>query len=421
MANNQDVNQNQGENKQVNLETNQNQNYDSFDSMDFLNFELLKGIFDYGFKNPSRIQNLAIKEIFDGHDVIAQSQSGTGKTGAFTIGSLSIVNPQDKFPQILVLATTRDLATQISTVFTNISKYMNINVHLCIGGTKVKTNTNKSDPYKSIRTAQVLVGTPGRVHEYITLKAFDPQKLKLFVLDEADALLKDDFIEQIKNIIVELDANTQIAIFSATYPRAIIEIANAFMTEPKQILLKREALSLDLIKQYKIYVKFDDYKYATLVDLYKNLLIGQCIIFVNSVKSADDLTQRLEEDGYAVGKIHGALDGVQRGDVLKNFRIGLIRVLIATDILSRGIDVEQIGIVINYDIPRDRAQYIHRIGRSGRFGKIGVAINFVTDRDSRTIHDLEYFYKTKITDMPDFQVVLSHLSGLKGYIKMNRN
>jgi translation initiation factor 4A len=407
--------------EEVNQETIEPINYDSFDSMDFLNFELLKGIFDYGFKNPSRIQNLAIKEIFDGHDIIAQSQSGTGKTGAFTIGSLSIINPTDKFPQILVLATTRDLATQIWTVFSNISKHMNLNIQLCIGGTKVKTNTNKSDPYKNIRTAQVIVGTPGRVHEYITLKAFDPQKLKLFVLDEADALLKDDFIEQIKNIIVELDANTQIAIFSATYPRTIIEIANAFMAEPKQILLKRENLSLDLIKQYKIYVKFDDYKYATLVDLYKNLLIGQCIIFVNSVKSADELTQKLEEDGYAVGKIHGALDGIQRSDVLKNFRIGLIRVLIATDILSRGIDVEQIGIVINYDIPRDRAQYIHRIGRSGRFGKIGVAINFVTDRDSRTIHDLEYFYKTKITDMPEFQVVLSQLSGLKGYIKMNKN
>jgi translation initiation factor 4A len=396
------------------------QNYDSFDAMDFLNFELLKGIFDYGFKSPSRIQNIAIKEIYDGFDIIAQSQSGTGKTGAFTIGSLSILNPQEKHPQILVLATTRDLATQIWTVFTNISKHMGINVQLCIGGTRVKTNTNK-DPYKNIRSAQVLIGTPGRIHEYITLKAFDPQKLKLFVLDEADALLKDDFIEQIKNIIVELDANTQIAIFSATYPRAVLEVANAFMSEPKQILLKRENLSLDLIKQYKIYVKFDDYKYATLVDLYKNLLIGQCIIFVNSVKCADDLTKKLEDDGYAVGKIHGALDGVQRNDMLKNFRIGLIRVLIATDILSRGIDVEQIGIVINYDIPRDRAQYIHRIGRSGRFGKIGVAINFVTDRDSRTIRDLEYFYKTRITDMPDFQVVLSQLSGLKGYIKMNRN
>lgn len=395
-------------------------NYDSFDSMDFLNFELLKGIFDYGFKSPSIIQNVAIKEIFDGYDIIAQSQSGTGKTGAFTIGSLSIVNPADKFPQILVLATTRDLATQIYTVFTNISKHMEISVQLCIGGTRVKTNTNK-DPYKNIRSAQVLVGTPGRIHEYITLKAFDPQKLKLFVLDEADALLKDDFIEQIKNIIVELDANTQIAIFSATYPKAVIEVANAFMSDPKHILLKRENLSLDLIKQYKIYVKFDDYKYATLVDLYKNLLIGQCIIFVNSIKSADELTKKLEEDGYAVGKIHGALDGVERNDILKNFRIGLIRVLIATDILSRGIDVEQIGIVINYDIPRDRAQYIHRIGRSGRFGKIGVAINFATDRDSRTIHDLEYFYKTRISDMPDFQVVLSQLSGLKGYIKMNRN
>lgn len=394
--------------------------YTSFDSMDFLNFELLKGIFDYGFKTPSKIQNVAIKEIYDGNDVIAQSQSGTGKTGAFTIGSLSIINPEEKNPQILVLATTRDLATQICTVFTNISKYMGISVQLCIGGTKVKTNSNK-DPYKNIRTSHVLIGTPGRIHEYITLKAFDPQKLKIFVLDEADALLKDDFIDQIKNIIVELDANTQIAIFSATYPKAVIEIANAFMSKPKQILLKRENLSLELIKQYKIYVKFDDYKYATLVDLYKNLLIGQCIIFVNSIKSADELTEKLEVDGYAVGKIHGTLDGIQRNEVLKNFRIGLIRVLIATDILSRGIDVEQIGIVINYDIPRDRAQYIHRIGRSGRYGKIGVAINFVTDRNSRTIHDLEYFYKTRIADMPDFQVVLCQLSGLKGYIKMNKN
>jgi translation initiation factor 4A len=397
-----------------------NENYLSFDSMDFLNFDLLKGIFDYGFKVPSRIQNLAIKEIFDGHDIIAQSQSGTGKTGAFTIGSLSIVNPEEKYPQILVLATTRDLATQIHMVFSNISKHMNISVQLCIGGTRVKTNS-KSDPYKTIRNSHVLIGTPGRIFEYISLNAFDPKKLKLFVLDEADALLKDDFIEQIKKIIVELDANTQIAIFSATYPKAVLEIANAFMTEPKQILLKRENLSLDLIKQYKIYVKFDEYKYATLVDLYKNLLIGQCIIFVNSVKNADELTEKLEADGYAVGKIHGALEGIQRNDVLKNFRIGLIRVLIATDILSRGIDVEQIGIVINYDIPKDRAQYLHRIGRSGRFGKIGVAINFATDRDSRTVRDLESFYQSRISDMPDFSVVLSQLSGLKGYIKMNKN
>jgi translation initiation factor 4A len=393
-------------------------NFKSFDDMEFLSFDLLKGIFDYGFTVPSRIQNLTIKEIFDGNDLIAQSQSGTGKTGAFSIGALSVVNPQDKYPQVLVLATTRELATQIHTVFTNISKHMGISTHLCIGGTRVKTN-NKGDPYKQIRTAQVLIGTPGRVFDYITVQAFDPKKLKLFVMDEADALLKEDFIEQIKSIVKSLDANTQICVFSATYPREILDIASAIMTEPKEILLKREDLTLDLIKQYKIDVKFDEYKFDTLVDLYKNLLIGQCIIFVNSVNVADELASKLESSGFSVNKIHGAMETSERTEVLRDFRLGLIRVLIATDVLSRGIDVEQIGIVINYDIPRDKAQYVHRIGRSGRFGKLGVAINFVTDRDYRKITDIERFYRVRINDMPDFQTVLSQLSGLKGYGKLN--
>jgi ATP-dependent RNA helicase len=238
-------------------------------------------------------------------------------------------------------------------------------------------------------------------------------------MDEADALLKEDFIEQIKSIIKSLDANTQICVFSATYPREILDIASAIMTEPKEILLKREDLTLDLIKQYKIDVKFDEYKFDTLVDLYKNLLIGQCIIFVNSVGVADELTSKLETSGFSVNKIHGSMETSERTEVLRDFRLGLIRVLIATDVLSRGIDVEQIGIVINYDIPRDKAQYVHRIGRSGRFGKLGVAINFVTDRDYRKITDIERFYRVRINDMPDFQTVLSQLSGLKGYGKLN--
>lgn len=399
-------------------ENNNKKDYTSFDDMEFLSFELLKGIFDYGFTVPSRIQNLTIKEIFDGNDLIAQSQSGTGKTGAFTVGSLSMVNPQDKYPQVMVMATTRELATQIHTVFTNISKHMKLNIHLCIGGTKVKTNNIRNDPYRQIRTSHILVGTPGRIADYISLGAFEPKKLKLFVMDEADALLKEDFIEQVKTIITSLDANTQIAIFSATYPREILDIAGAIMNEPKQILLKREDLTLELIKQYKINTKFEQYKFDTLVDLYKNLLIGQCIIFVNSVSSADELTSRLETSGFSVSKIHGSMDTLQRTEVLRDFRLGLIRVLIATDILSRGIDVEQIGIVINYDMPRDKAQYVHRIGRSGRFGKLGVAINFVTDKDYRTINDIERFYRVQIREMPDFQIVLSQLSGLKGYGKI---
>jgi translation initiation factor 4A len=401
-------------------ENNINQ-YKSFDDMEFLNFDLLKGVFDYGFTVPSRIQNLSIKSIYDGDDLIAQSQSGTGKTGAFTIGSLSIVNPKENYPQVLVLATTRELATQIHTVFTNISKYMGINIQLCIGGTRVKTNNNKSDPYRQIRTAHVLVGTPGRVFDYINANAFDAKKLKLFVMDEADALLKEDFIEQIKSIVTSLDANTQICVFSATYPREILEIASAIMTQPKEILLKRENLSLDLIKQYRIDTCQEKFKFETLVDLYKNLLIGQCIIFVNSVGTADDLTSKLEENGFSVNKIHSGMDTAARTEVLRDFRLGLIRVLITTDVLSRGIDVEQIGIVINYDIPRDKAQYIHRIGRSGRFGKLGVAINFVTSRDYRTLNDIERFYKIQIRDMPDFQTVLSQLSGLKGYMKLNKD
>jgi superfamily II DNA/RNA helicase len=397
----------------------QDNQFKSFDDMDFLSFDLLKGLFDYGFTIPSRIQNLTIKDIHSGEDLIAQSQSGTGKTGAFTIGSLSIVNPEENYPQVLVLATTRELATQIHTVFTNISKYMGISVQLCIGGTRVKTNYNKSDPYKQIRTAHVLIGTPGRVYDYINSNAFDAKKLKLFVMDEADALLKEDFIEQIKSIVTSLDANTQICVFSATYPREILDIASAIMTSPKEVLLKREDLTLDLIKQYKINTKFVEYKFDTLVDLYKNLLIGQCIIFVNSVGSADELTSKLDESGFSVSKIHGQMETSARTEVLRDFRLGLIRVLIATDVLSRGIDVEQIGIVINYDMPRDKAQYIHRIGRSGRFGKLGVAINFITDRDYRTLNDIERHYRIQIRDMPDFQTVLSQLSGLKGYMKLN--
>ena len=398
-------------------------NYKSFDDMEFLSFELLKGIFDYGFKNPSKIQNLVIKDMFDGHDIIAQSQSGTGKTGAFSIGSLSIVNPEEKHPQILVLATTRELASQIYNVYNNLAKHMKINISLCIGGTNVKTNFKRGgDPYREIRTSHVLIGTPGRIYDYMGLGAFDSQKIKMFVMDEADALLKDDFIEQVRNIIVKLDSNTQICIFSATYHKEVVELANSFMDNPKNILLKRDELNLEQIKQYKVYVKFDEYKYSTLTDLYKNLLIGQCIIFVNSINSADELGNKLEADGYTIGKIHGSLDTETRMEVLKNFRLGVIRVLLATDVLSRGIDIEQIGIVINYDIPRDKSQYIHRIGRSGRFGKIGVAINFVTDRDYKNLNDIQRFmrhnYNVMIDDMPEFKVIIDFLSGMKGYIKL---
>jgi superfamily II DNA/RNA helicase len=400
--------------------------YKSFDDYDFLNFELLKGIFEYGFQTPSKIQSLTIKEIYEGHDIIAQSQSGTGKTGAFSIGALSIIEVDKKYPQIIIVATTRELATQISIVIKNLSKHMNINIELCIGGVTIKNNQqnnqqnkyNRRDQYNHIRNAHILVGTPGRLQDYIRRKAFDPKKIQLFIMDEADALLKEDFIEQIQGIYSELDSNTQVCIYSATYPTEILEIANSIMKEPKNILIKREDISLDLIKQYRVDVRQEWIKFSTLEDLYKNLFIGQCIIFVNTVDTAERVANKMIERGHSVGKIHGGLSTEERQETLKNFRLNITRVLIATDILSRGIDVEQIGIIINYDLPRDKSQYIHRIGRSGRFGKIGVAINFITDRDFGNLRDIETHYDLKINAMPEFAAINEHLSGMNGYIKI---
>ena len=429
--------------------------FKTFDDMEFLNFELMKGIFDYGFQSPSKIQNLTIKNIFDGYDIIAQSQSGTGKTGAFTIGALSVVDPTQHHPQVLIMATTRELATQIHFVISNISKHMNIKIELAIGGTQIvshssvsrsesdragvshssvsrsesdrvrvsRSNVSRSrDPYNHIRTAHIIIGTPGRIFDYINRKAFDPKKLSMFIMDEADALLKDDFIDQIKDIYSTLDSACQVIIFSATYTDEILEIAESITQEPrKKILMKYEELSLDLIKQYKVEVRYENIKYSTLADLYTKLQIGQCIIFVNSINTANILEKKLIKDGFGVSKIHGELTTEQRTSILKDFRLGLSRVLIATDVLSRGIDIEQIGIVINYDLPRDFAQYIHRIGRSGRFGKIGVAINFITNNDHRKLEDLENHYKIKIDDMPSPNTINQFLSGVGGHLKLNLN
>jgi superfamily II DNA/RNA helicase len=396
-------------------------NFNSFDDMEFLSYDLMRGIFDYGFQNPSKIQNLTIKNIFDGYDIIAQSQSGTGKTGAFTIGALSVIDTSQNYPQVVILATTRELANQIHFVISNISKHMNIKISLAIGGTQIISNTHR-DPYKHIRTSHVIIGTPGRIYDYIERKAFNPKKLKMFVMDEADALLKNDFVEQVQKIFNELDEVCQIVIFSATYTDEILEIAESITSEPKKkILMKYEDLTVDLIKQYKIDVIKDNIKYSTLADLYTKLQIGQCIIFVNSINTANYLEKRLIKDGFGVSKIHGELDMNTRTSVLKDFRTGLTRVLIATDVLSRGIDVEQIGIVINYDLPRDYAQYLHRIGRSGRFGKIGVAINFATTNDYNTIKNIEDHYKIKIADMPSPTTINNFLSGLGGHLKLNNS
>jgi ATP-dependent RNA helicase len=390
--------------------------YERFDDIDFLteNVDLLKGIFYYGFSTPSRIQALTLEPMHNGKDILAQSQSGTGKTGAFVISALSRITTTNNFPQVLIISNTKDLSSQIFNVASEIGKFMGIQLCLCIGGT-----LNKKD---DVMKSHLIVGTPGRLNELISTKKWiNAKKLKILILDEADELLKDDFSSQIKSIITELDQSSQICVFSATFPEKILEITKKFLNEPVEFLLEKEKLSLDLIRQYKVDVQYEKHKYSTLKDLYGKLRIGQCMIFVNFKERAEMLKKSLIEDGHSCGMIHGDIPNKDRNDELKKFRLGETRVLISTDILSRGIDVEQIGLVINYDMPTDISQYLHRIGRSGRYGKIGIAINIITINDYDKITNVEKYYDIKINNMISCDAVNSILSGVGGHLTVNKN
>jgi superfamily II DNA/RNA helicase len=379
---------------------------DDFEKMDFLQFELFKGICNYGFQRPSKIQTKTIKAINTGIDVIAQSQSGTGKTGAFLIGALSRVDPNIKHPQVIIVANTRELSMQIQNVAKHISFYMNLNICLCIGlGQDVVNNL------KDAEKSHILIGTPGRLGDILAkLPEIVLDNVKTLVLDEADVLLKIDFVDQIKKITACMPLKTQICLFSATYNDDILEISKMFM-KPNAFIVKipSETLSLELIKQYKIVMRSEKQKYSTLEDLYKKLSISQAIIFVNSIKRAEILAGLMIKNNYAIGILHGKM--TSRDDVLKDFRTGKTRVLLSTDILSRGIDVEQVGIVINYDLPDDKHQYIHRIGRSGRFGKFGIAINLITDRDLLKLQEIETYYNIALDDMPQPSILNTLLTG----------
>jgi superfamily II DNA/RNA helicase len=385
---------------------------------------LFRGVVSYGFERPTPIQESAILPIYSGVDIIAQSQSGTGKTGAFIIGLLSRINPHDKFPQAIVLATTRELALQINSVCKNISQYMNIKTCLSIGGEYMSVTENS----KQVKDSHIVIGTPGRINNIIDNGAFSMKNIHTLVLDEADALLEDDFIKQIKSIITKVNMKTQICVFSATMDENTLDITKQFSQNPHIIKLKDDELSLDIIKQYKIELGHEKYKIDTLFDLYTQLTITQAVIFANTVNRACYIHDRMKKDGHQVGLIHGKMTSEERVETLKRFRKGEIRVIIGTDVIARGIDVQQIGLVFNYDIPNDKKTYLHRIGRSGRYGKLGVAINFITNsRDNNRRHggrnrkryqsdyekicDIQTHYKNKIDHLPDPDEINAILMG----------
>ena len=347
------------------------------------------------FERPSAIHSRAIVPVIKGHDVSAQALSGTGKTATFSIAILQRIDPNLKAVQALVLAPTRELAQQIQNVVVALGDYMNIQCHACIGGTNVR-----EDMARLGDGAQVVVGTPGRVYDMINRGAFRTDKLKMFCLDEADEMLSRGFKDQMYEVFQLLPQDTQVVLLSATMPEDVLAVTKKFMRDPVRILVKRDELTLEGIKQFYIGVEKEEWKFETLTDLYETVTITQAVIFCNTRRKVDWLTEQLHSQEFTVSAMHGDMDQQQREVIMREFRSGSSRVLITTDLLARGIDVQQVSLVINYDMPANRENYIHRIGRGGRFGRKGVAINFVTEDDVRMLRDIEQFYNTHIEEMP---------------------
>jgi len=272
---------------------------------------------------------------------------------------------------------------------------MEAQCHACIGGTNVREDLRKLS-----QGVNVVVGTPGRVFDMINRRALKTAGIKVFVLDEADEMLSRGFKDQIYDVFKNLPAEVQVILLSATMPTDVMEVTNNFMRNPIKILVKKEELTLEGIKQFYVQVEREEWKLDTLCDLYDTLSITQAVIFCNTRRKVDWLTEKMHERDFTVSAMHGEMEQKERDVIMREFRSGSSRVLITTDLLARGIDVQQVSLVINYDLPNHRENYIHRIGRGGRFGRKGVAINFVTEEDWRVLRDIEQYYNTGIDPMP---------------------
>jgi len=376
------------------IDSNWDEVCENFDDME-LREELLRGIYAYGFEKPSAIQQRAIVPCIKGMDVIAQAQSGTGKTATFSIAILEKIDTGLRECQALILAPTRELAQQIQKVVMSLGDYMGAQCHACIGGTSVREDMRKLDAGQHI-----VVGTPGRVFDMISRKVLRANDIKQFVLDEADEMLSRGFKDQIYDVFRHLNQEIQVILLSATMPSEVLEVTTRFMRDPVRILVKKEELTLEGIRQFYIMVEREEWKLDTLCDLYETLTITQAVIFCNTRRKVDWLTEKMHQRDFTVSAMHGDMDQKERDVIMREFRSGSSRVLITTDLLARGIDVQQVSLVINYDLPTNRENYIHRIGRGGRFGRKGVAINFVTEEDKRALQDIEKFYNTQIDEMP---------------------
>lgn len=359
--------------------------------------ELLRGIYAYGFEKPSDIQKKSIPVILQKKDVIAQAQSGMGKTGAFSIGTLGLIDVSKQWVQAILLAPTHELVKQTCTVIQSLGSVLNgLRVKTLIGGTSIQ---NDAEEIRSC-CPHVIVGCAGRVYDMFRRKYISSRDIKIMVLDEADEMLSRGFKDQIYNIFQYMPSTVQVALFSATLPLDIMNLTQKFMKTPINITMEVEKLNLECITQYYIALRHDADKYDTLKDLFSTISVSQCIIYCNSVRRVSDLYKAMIEEGYSVCCIHSSMDKVERDREFTKFKSGGYRVLISSDITARGIDIQQVSTVINFDITKCPHKYLHRIGRSGRWGRKGMAINFVTKHDVDSMKKIETHYSINIQELP---------------------
>lgn len=356
--------------------------------------DLLKGMYSFGYKLPTAIQKRFITPFLEGRDVIAQASSGTGKTSAFCICLLQTTNVQTRETQALILSPTRELAVQTQDLCNSIGHHMGVTAYACIGG-----KSTEEDMRRLGAGVHIVSGTPGRVFDMIRRKSLRVNGLKTLVLDEADEMLGKGFKAQIHDIY-RMVPPLQVILISATLPVDVLEMTEKFMTEPASILVKRDEITVDSIKQYFVSVDEEKNKFDVLMDLYDNLTVAHAVVFCNTRKKVEQLTKKMIREKFTVSAMHGDMPQAERDEIMRKFREGLSRVLITTDLWARGIDVERVSLVLNYDLPLSREQYIHRIGRTGRMGRTGLAITFVRRDELRLLRDIEQFYATQIEELP---------------------
>jgi translation initiation factor 4A len=377
--------------------------FTSFDEMS-LPENLLRGIYSFGFERPSQIQQKAIVPIKEGNDILAQAQSGTGKTGTFCIGTMSRIDPSLKAPQVLVLSPTRELADQIEAVARGLGSHLGITHYCATGGKEIHHDL------KALQNGvQFLVGTPGRIWDLMNRKGYNGSSpalprnhIKVIVMDEADQMLENKFREQIMAILqLGFPKDSRVALFSATMPKEVVEFAENLLHDPVRILIPPEAVTLDGIKQFYVALDREEWKYDALSDIFSAISINQAMIYANKRQRVEWLFEKMHAQGFPVSYIHGEMDVGERRRRMADFRSGSSRVLISTDLTARGIDVQQVSLVINFELPVQKENYIHRIGRSGRYGKKGVAINLVGPEEISMMKEIESHYATQMAELPN--------------------